>query len=107
MAIDDGTEAAKLMQYFKTADPEDQSQGALSKRVRYLKCEEGGNEEMCEITDEFIREGIAIGEEKGIAEGDTKRAKETASTMHQKGFDYATIADIFHVSLEQVKEWIA
>ena len=40
--MDDGGEIAKLMKYFKTGDPYDMSQGALSKRVHYLKCEEGG-----------------------------------------------------------------
>lgn len=30
------------MDYFKTADPEDMSQGDLSARIHFLKCEEGG-----------------------------------------------------------------
>lgn len=47
-AVDDGSETAKLMRYFKTADPDDMSQGDLSKRVHFLKCEEGGYEIMCE-----------------------------------------------------------
>ena len=48
--IDDHSEIAALMRYFKTADPDDDSQGALSERVRYLKCKEGGIKRMCEIT---------------------------------------------------------
>ena len=40
-AVDDGSEIARLMEYFKTADPDDMSQGALSRRVHFLKCEEG------------------------------------------------------------------
>ena len=40
--IDDGSETARLMSYFKTADPEDMSQGELSNRVHFLKYEEGG-----------------------------------------------------------------
>ena len=31
--VDDGSEVAALMRYFKTADPEDDSQGALSRRI--------------------------------------------------------------------------
>ena len=100
--VDDGTETAKLMQYFKTANPEDQSQGALSERVRYLKDAEGGHEEMCEITDEIFREGQAAGK----VEGKIEQAQETVVAMHQKGFDDATIADILQVSLEQVREWL-
>ncbi|MCD7752103.1 MAG: hypothetical protein LUI10_10265 [Lachnospiraceae bacterium] len=34
---DDGSEAAAMLQYFKTADPENMSQSALSERVRQLK----------------------------------------------------------------------
>ena len=64
--VDDGSEIAKLMKYFKTADPKDMSHGDLSKRVHYLKCEEGGLNTMCEITEGFVREGMKYGEEKGI-----------------------------------------
>ena len=64
-AVDDGTEIAKLMQYFKTARPDDSSQVELSKRVHFLKCEEGGHEIMCKITDMFYQEGIEKGIEKG------------------------------------------
>lgn len=34
---DDGSETAAMLQYFKTADPEDESHGELSRRVRQLK----------------------------------------------------------------------
>ena len=50
--IDDGSRIAKLMKYFKTADPFDDSEGELSKRVRFLKTEEGGIEIMCEIMED-------------------------------------------------------
>jgi len=56
-AVDDGTETAKLMKYFMTADPNDLSQGELSKRVHYLKCDKGGQAEMCEISEGFVKEG--------------------------------------------------
>ena len=90
------------MQYFKTANPEDQSQGALSECVRYLKFAEGGHEEMCEITDEIYREGHADGKE----EGELAQAQKTAKAMNQKGFDDAMIADILQVSIEQVRKWL-
>ncbi|MBM6971659.1 hypothetical protein H6A17_11475, partial [Mordavella massiliensis] len=50
-AVDDGSRVAKLMKYFKTADPDDDSEGELSKRVRYLKREEGGVDIMCEVSE--------------------------------------------------------
>ena len=68
-AIDDGTEIADLMKYFKKADPADMSQGDLSRRIHFLKCEEGGYKVMCQITEKFVQEGIEIGIEKGIEKG--------------------------------------
>jgi len=69
-AIDDGTETARMMKYFKETDPEDTSQGMLSKRVHFLKCEEGGHDTMCEVMEQFIElgreEGLEIGREQGI-----------------------------------------
>lgn len=34
-AVDDGSDVAEMMQYFKKADPNDMSRGDLSKRVHY------------------------------------------------------------------------
>lgn len=68
--IDDGSDIAKLMRYFLTADPEDMSQGALSQRVRFLKCDEKGRDRMCEVTDLFWRSGYVIGESKGERRGE-------------------------------------
>ena len=52
-AIDDGTAISRLMQYFQNADPTNGNHAALSARVRYLKTTEGGNEDMCEITQKY------------------------------------------------------
>ena len=75
-AVDDGTETAKLMKYFLTADPEDMSQGALSGRVRYLKREEGGQKIMCEVMDRIREEGRKEGrkEERANTVRERKRA---------------------------------
>ncbi len=72
-AVDDGTETAKLMKYFLTADPEDMSQGALSERVRYLKKEEGGQRIMCEVMDRIREEGRKEG-----------RAEERVNTVRER-----------------------
>lgn len=60
-AVDDGSEIAALMRFFKKADPYDDSQGELSKRIHFLKCEEGGRKTMCEITEQFFQEGRTEG----------------------------------------------
>ena len=52
------------MNYFKTADPDDDSEGELSKRVRYLKKEEGGMDIMCEVSDRIMERGRKFGEEQ-------------------------------------------
>ncbi len=59
--VDDASDVAKLMNYFKLADPNDSSQGELSDRVHVLKCEKEGEESMCAITQSFVDEGKIIG----------------------------------------------
>lgn len=87
-AVDDGSETAELMRYFKTANPKDMSQGDLSKRVHFLKCEEGGYKIMCEISEKIYRKGIERGIErgieKGIEKGIIKGKKEERAEMVRK-----------------------
>ena len=59
--VDDDSEVAKLMNYFKLADPDDASHGELSDRVHLLKCEKEGEDPMCAITQSFVDEGKIIG----------------------------------------------
>ncbi len=83
--VDDGSDVAKMMKYFKSSDPDDMSQGALSKRVRYLKREEGGYELMNAEAEKLynlgVEEGIEKGIEKGIAQSEEKKAKELAEAV--------------------------
>ena len=60
-AVDDESEVARLMDYFKLADPNDASHGELSDRVHLLKCEKEGEDPMCAITQSFVDEGKIIG----------------------------------------------
>ena len=64
--IDDGSDVAGLMQYFKTADPDDQSQGVLSERIAFIKRAKEGEEIMCAIEDRFIEEGRVRGKIEAI-----------------------------------------
>lgn len=102
-AIDDGSETAELMKYFKTADPDDMKHGDLSKRVYYLKREEGGYNEMCEIADKIYREGI----EQGIEQGKLESQKETAMNLAQMGMPEEQIARALNLDLELVQKWLA
>lgn len=94
-SVDDGTEMAKLMRYFKTADPNDMSQGELSKRVHFLKCEEGGYDIMCEISEKIYREG------------EEEQAKKTALNMHKRGYSDETIAELLEVNVIKIQHWLA
>ena len=93
-AIDDGTEKAALMRYFKTCDPEDMSQGALSRRVHYLKREEGGISEMCEYSERIYNggkeEGIKIGRLEGHRE-ERREIMEGILSMEGKELDEKTV----------------
>jgi len=113
-AVDDGSETADLMKYFKTADPSNMAHGDLSKRVHFLKCEEGGFQIMCEMSDKWVREGVEIGEKIGekrgekIGEkrGEMKAKQETAWKMAQRGTAVDVIADLLDVSVSLVRQWL-
>lgn len=93
-AVDDGSDVAQMMKYFKKADPDDMSQGDLSKRVHYLKCEKGGYKEMCEVA------------EKIYVQGELEKAKETAIKLYNKGWKEVEIADLLNYGVEVVKGWL-
>ena len=59
-AVNDGSTIASLMQYFKSCDPKDDSQGELSKRVQLLKSDKEG-EFMCELTQKWYNDGEKMG----------------------------------------------
>ncbi len=106
-AVDDGSNIAKLMKYFKTADPYDMSQGDLSKRVHLLKCEEGGYDFMYGISEELYNEVIEIGKTEGKIEGKIEAQKETALKMKKKGYSEIVIADLLGVGVNIVNKWLS
>ena len=75
-----GAGIAKLMDYFKTADPFDDSEGELSTMVRFLKTEERGMDIMCEIMDQIREDGKQEGMRKRtakrVAKGPPRRQTE-------------------------------
>ena len=104
--VDDGSDAAVLMRYFKTSDPEDQSQGALSDRVHFLKCEEEGIKLMCKVTEEIYEIGKEEGREEGLRLGKTEEARRAARNMAERGFGAEMIAEIIEESAETVRQWL-
>ena len=96
--VDDGTAVAQLMQYFKTANPQDMSQGSLSERVHFLKCEEGGYEIMCEMSEKWL--------EEGRAEGEKKKAREIALNLADMGMSVENISQAVKINIAIVRQWI-
>lgn len=125
-AVDDDSAVAKLMNYFKTADPMDMSQGDLSKRIHFLKCEEGGYDIMCAITDEILENGKKLGRSEGLREGRRKgrregriegkiqgkiegkveQAKVTSLNLAKMGMPFEKIAEAVNNDIEVVRKWI-
>lgn len=101
-AVDDGSRIAKLMRYFRTADPFDDSEGALSKRVRFLKTEEGGREIMCEIMEKIREEGRKEGRKSGFLESSRK----TALNLDRMGMPEETIARAVEEDVTVVRQWL-
>lgn len=100
--VDDGSRIAKLMRYFRTADPFDDSEGALSKRVRFLKIEEGGREIMCEIMEKIREEGRKEGRKSGFLESSRK----TALNLNRMGMPEETIARAVEEDVTVVRQWL-
>lgn len=101
-AVDDGSRIAKLMRYFRTADPFDDSEGELSKRVRFLKIEEGGREIMCEIMERIREEGKEEGRKSGFLESSRK----TALNLNRMGMPEETIARAVEEDVTVVRQWL-
>lgn len=108
--IDDGSEIAELMKYFKTADPDDTSHGALAERVHFLKCEEKGLKIMCEVTDKFIQAGIKYGIEQGRKQGRKQgsfvKAREVTTNLARIGMPIGQIASVVGVNTATVTRWL-
>ena len=113
-AVKEDSEVGRMMEYFRTADPEDMSHGALSKRVHFLKCEEGGAEIMCKIAEEFREEGRMEGRLEGRMEGrmegclEGRRAalREAALNLKKMGMASELIAKAIGKSLEQLNQFL-
>jgi predicted transposase/invertase (TIGR01784 family) len=82
--VKDGSELSEMLQYFKTADPDDDRFGPLSKSVRKYKYVDEGVNNMCRAVEDYA-EGIAKERERIAIEKTTEEAaKKTAEEIAQK-----------------------
>lgn len=58
---------------------------------------------MCQALDEMIQDGI----EKGIQQGEMRKAKEMSLSMAELGIPVEKIAGVAKVSVRLVQEWLA
>lgn len=91
--VDDYTEIAELMKYFKTADPEDDSQGALSKRVKFLKGEKKGLDIMSNFGERMEKRGEKRAERRLIL-GLLKAGAEISLIKEASGLSEEEIEEI-------------
>ena len=83
--VNDHTAIAQLMQYFKTANADDFSQGNLSKRINYLKETKEGLTTMDEFSKKLYDAGINDGRAEGRAEGEANEKFATVKRMLKRG----------------------
>lgn len=96
-AIDDGTELAELMQYFKKSVGVHHKFQKLSKRVQYFKESQKGVTEMCELVEEYAKKYV---------EEEVKKAEiKTALNLLQNGISVELVVKSLPSLSEQfVKE---
>lgn len=82
----------------------------MSKRVRFLKTEEGGIEIMCEIMERIREEGIREGKQFGLREGRKsgrlESSRKTALNLDRMGMPPETIACAVEEDVTVVKQWL-
>lgn len=74
-------------------------EGNLYAQVRYLKCEEGGIEIMCDIAEKI--------EQRGREAGRLEAKHESACSLAEIGMPAEQIAKVLKESVSLVKKWIA
>lgn len=78
----------------------------MSKRVRFLKTEEGGIEIMCEIMERIREEGKLEGIREGKKSGRLESSRKAAVNLGQMGMPPETIARAVDQDVTVVKQWL-
>ena len=96
--IDDGTDIAELMHIFTVADAYDfEKFPKVSKRKKQFKESEGGNEEMCDLVENYAK--------KRAEEATAEKAAERARKFFENGVSYEIVrASISTISDEDLQK---
>lgn len=74
--VNDNSDIAKLMQYFKTANANDSSQGNLSKRIKAIKTQKEDLNIMDDLLKDYCDIAKKLGKLEGTVEGEAKGKNE-------------------------------
>ena len=101
--IDDGTDIAELMHIFTVPDAYDFVKfPKVSKRKKQFKQSEGGNEEMCDLVENYAKERAE--------EATAKEAADSARKLFENGVSYdivrASITTISDEDLQKIYEQV-
>lgn len=88
-AVDEKDEISRLMKYFKTADPEDRTHGALSDYVYMLKRTEKGADIMCDKAKLIFDGGAFVARADAVITLMKNTGWSMETTMDQLGIDAA------------------
>ncbi len=67
--VKDKSKLSEMLQYFKTADPDDDRFGPLSDAVKRQKCFDGEVDKMCRAVEEYAEERAAEREKNSQGKG--------------------------------------
>ena len=99
-AIDDGSDIAKLMQYFKNSTGIHPLFEKLSSQVYYYKETPGGEQYLKSVWDEVREEGL----KEGLKEGRKEERKDMAiALLKEKVFSNSKIAELTKLPLSEVE----
>ena len=102
--IDDGTDIAELMHIFTDGDAYNfEKFPNVSKRKKQFKESKGGNEEMCDLVENYAKER-AEAAAKEAAEKATKEATEKAICSAKKLFENGVSYDIVRASMTTISD---
>ena len=93
------SELARLMQDFFCINPDDMHNEKLAQRARYLKFNEGGVTEMCELMEELAREEAARAAKKAAYKNSVK----IAERLLNKGNSIDDVVDVTELPREEVE----
>lgn len=101
----DDTKLSEMLQYFKTADPDDKRFGALSDAVYRHKDTEEGVLNMCKAVEDYANERADIKMREGKIEGNYEKAVEVVGNLLAKNFTLSAALEIAGIDEETYKKY--